>query len=369
MFLRGARLGGNKLPNEIVIPKEELYEYYSVKNMLLKEISEIYNCTQACLSIKVKKYGLKRNYQDEEWLKYKHFVEKKKIYQMAEESFSSEDSIRRWMKKYGIATDHKLRYQNMARYSFEENFFENIDTEEKAYWLGFIVADGCIYVGQQTTQSLTGQKYFNHRLQILLSRKDESHLEKFKKHINYTGIIEQGQTSLGRNVHLNSKIRITSKKLCEDLMDKNVLPRKSCNEVFPGFLNPELLKHFVRGYFDGDGNINFYKVKNKDYHSANITFVGGEKFLEGILAFVNTYIAETNANVLSAKETKNHTLAFGGRYLTQKIMDYLYKDATIFLDRKKDYYELWQKTSEEDIVRPSLKDGELSRNDLVATLL
>ena len=358
------------MPKMIDIPKEELVQYYCEQNMLQTDIGKMYGCTGTCISEKVKKYGLVRNYQNEEWLRQKHLVEKKKIGEMAEESRSSEDSIRRWMRKYGIDTDQEVRYSNMGRYSFDTSFFTKVDTEEKAYWLGFIVADGCINIQKQSTLSPEGNPYLSYRLSILLAAVDKEHLEKFKQAIQYTGPIEEGSTTLNGKKFPNAKIRISSKKLCEDLMQLNVMPRKSCEERVPDSIPEELKRHFIRGYFDGDGCFSFYKVKGKSYTSPSVTFVGGKDFLEKLLAHFLREVFQTKVKVKAAKNTKNHVLEFGGNQNIKSLLDWMYEGSTIHLDRKYNHYQNWLAVRrQEDIVRPSVKAEELGRNDLALPIL
>ena len=72
-----------------------------------------------------------------------------------------------------ILKKHNIKCKSSKKYTFDENFFKNIDTEDKAYWLGFFYADGCVRVRKESSES-----------KLKLSIKDIDHLEKFKKSLN-----------------------------------------------------------------------------------------------------------------------------------------------------------------------------------------
>src|SRR4051812_9808472 len=121
----------------------------------------------------------------------------------------------------------------MRKHFFNESYFNSIDTEDKAYWLGFIAADGNV---QFTAK--------NKCLSIGLKFSDKTHLEKFALCLNYNGPISTNRTI--------AKITLYSAQLTKDLATHGILPRKSFN-VKPWSGSPYLLKHYWRGVFDGDG--------------------------------------------------------------------------------------------------------------------
>lgn len=138
-------------------------------------------------------------------------------------------SILRFFKRHDI----KTRTGSCRVLHFNENFFENIDNEEKAYWLGFIFADGSV-----------NEKSYS--LEIELSIIDKDHLVKFAKSLKYEGKI--------RNSRKNKacRMRVHSKHLTKSLERFGMRHGKSARLVCPNLPN-ELMKHFWRGVFDGDG--------------------------------------------------------------------------------------------------------------------
>lgn len=214
----------------------------------------------------------------------------------------------------------------MKKYTFDDSFFEIIDTEEKAYWLGFIVADGYINSRKNTVG-------------ICLDIKDTKHLEKFKKSIKYSGNIftRKSRFSVEHPYTEKAILEIYSKKLVENLENLGITPEKSKNMGRISSVPPELFNHFVRGVVDGDGCIFETYVSNKKrpnkYYSPGITIVGAKKLLEQICE----YIPDSPKTLPKDKRTNfTHILYLRSKLRFKKIYDYLYHNSSIHLDRKYD---------------------------------
>ena len=124
------------------------------------------------------------------------------------------------------------------RHTLNKNYFKNIDTEEKAYWLGFIAADGCVYKMSKNA----------YRLQINLSAVDIGHLELFNDCIESDYIITQKKVNNSDTCIL----KISSKEFTDNLINLGITPNKSLIVQMPN-ISQDLIRHFIRGYFDGDG--------------------------------------------------------------------------------------------------------------------
>lgn len=135
-----------------------------------------------------------------------------------------------------------LPNRNGRRKLSNDSFFKRIDTEEKAYWLGFIVADGCVQSKRFGSS--------NNCVSISLAKKDEAHLTKFLTSICSNTPI----TQTVENSHNIVKVGIYSLEMVEDLIALGVTVRKSATATVPD-IPPELLPHFYRGLFDGDGGV------------------------------------------------------------------------------------------------------------------
>ena len=227
------------------------------------------------------------------------------------------DALKRWgIKTRSLSDSHKVYYLN-------ENYFEKIDTEEKAYWLGFIYADGYI----------TGDK-----LGISLAKCDKEHLEKFLKCIKSDYKIKEYKSKSIYGECEYCRVLLNSTKLVEDLREKGVLNNKSLKLTFPNneIIDTSLYNHFIRGYFDGDGSLVLSK------NSINFKICGTKEFLEGLIDVFNTVIYEYNYQKKLFKrhmdDKNNYYISYGGRVKTLKVIDYLYNDCNIYLNRKYNKY-------------------------------
>ena len=168
----------------------------------------------------------------------------------------SSSTIYKYMKKHGI----EYKNDHGRRHHLNQNFFEKIDTEKKAYWLGFLYADGCVTYSEKSCNS-------PNRLSINLSSKDRCILELFQNDLEsdypIVDYIPNGKT-YGNT--MMSKLYINSTKLCKDLIKHGCVPNKTkCLQMPYGSLDEKLYPHFLRGVFDGDGCITSTKGKRPTF--------------------------------------------------------------------------------------------------------
>jgi transposase-like protein len=223
-------------------------------------------------------------------------------------------AVRRLIKDMGILKDTKP-YQKLLNH----NWLDNIDTEEKSYFLGLLAADG--WLDRNT-------------LFIDLQKKDSYLLETLQQKI--VPFIPLAYYS-ARATNLDDKVRlsITSKSWrmrCEELQ---IGYRKSL--TMPDMIDKiplEVRNHFVRGYFDGDGTVGVYFNKNLNKKFARVQFLGTKSFLVGIHRSIGLPVGTINLN----PKEKIHRLNYSGKQRLFEIKEYLYKDATIFLPRKKNKF-------------------------------
>jgi len=214
------------------------------------------------------------------------------------------------------------------RYLINEDFFDSIDSENKAYTLGFIYADGCV-------RNSYKRKYFD----IELKLSDKQILEDISKFF-YQDPADKVKSRI-RNRKIEDSIRIEescrlsvySTKLVEKLCELGCVPRKSLELKWPNWIvDEEIKKHFIRGYFDGDGSIRMPQKK-----SASIDIIGTSDFCIGIQNAVNDNI-KLSSNVRKDISSEMFRFEISGNKNTKKFFDWLYKDSSIFLLRKYNKY-------------------------------
>jgi len=219
------------------------------------------------------------------------------------------------LKKRGLTRSNKI---NSRRYDVDHNFFNKIDNEHKAYWLGFIYADG--YVSKKTKTEK--------KLGISLSTKDINHLETFKKHINATYPINIYKSKSFGGVEIEyCRLLMSSDQLFDDLVAKGAFEKKTLILKFPdeSILPKELQNHFIRGYFDGDGSFK----KNNNFYAFNLC--GTKEFL---LKCQEILGKQTKLEKRRKDNKNNYSFSIGGRKQAKKAGDYLYQNATVYLERK-----------------------------------
>jgi hypothetical protein len=185
---------------------------------------------------------------------------------------------------------------------------------EKAYWLGFIAADG--YIDS------------NH-LKVTLSSVDKDHLVRLATSLHSSHpVIDQIQGK-----HASSTLRIYSHELCNDLIRHGITFRKTFTLQWP-VLSVVMLRHFVRGYVDGDG---CFTVDGKVRRNAYFSVTSNESFLSNLQAFLMRYCAVNQTKLFQRhKDSPIYTLVYCGKLQVRRIVDFLYHDATIYLPRKYD---------------------------------
>jgi len=265
--------------------------------------------------------------------KTKHWTDKKKkkAVQMYKKGKRVNDIARHFNVtpsgiRYTLVKNKVWKFKGVRKYTCNFDFFEKIDTEEKAYWLGFIGADGNV---------------FKNCLHIGIHENDVKHLEKFSKHItgNYPVRIKT-YISRGKPSSI-ARIDIHSNKIINDLYRSGITPKKSHTiswQKTTKNIPKHLIHHFVRGYFDGDGS---WKKSGKNGNGIHFSVAcGSGDFILGLqkqlcsscgLSMVKIYSKKTND-----KKANNYALEYGGRLQEIRIYNWMYNNATLFLERKKD---------------------------------
>lgn len=171
-----------------------------------------------------------------------------------------------------------------TKYYFDDNFFQNIDSPEKAYLLGWIASDGHI-----------GNKKFI----IKIHKRDLSILEKLRDIICKEIPIKEYRENM---VEITINSRQISKDLCKLLkleFEEKGSHKKDFLVQFPDLETEELKWNFLRGYFDGDGSVSINKDKRSDTQVPRCNIAStSEKILDQIKDFCNIYCTVTNSQII-----------------------------------------------------------------------
>lgn len=229
----------------------------------------------------------------------------------------SESFMKRWVNSLGL----KLNLDRFTEFNIHK--FDVIDTEEKAYWLGFLYADGCII---ETRYAVV----------LKLAKKDYNHIVKFKEFLEdkRTGNhIHQRKISPFNNgkEYEECSYIVYNKYFMNSLIKLGCTPRKTLTLEFPDeniFTKKDLVYDFIRGYVDGDGSISHNK--NRLY----LSILGTENFLKGIQKYFPQFPTIYKFNTRDNKALYMNISADNADQVAYR----LYENATIYLDRKRDNY-------------------------------
>jgi hypothetical protein len=207
-----------------------------------------------------------------------------------------------------------IEHRNPRKHYFDEHFFDVIDTEEKAYWLGFIYADGNVSRNGRT-------------LRVLLAIKDVAHLEKLRVTLDHPAPL--------LSTEKNTRLLVSSVHMGRRLQQLGIVARRGTWDSVIPQIPDHLYNHVIRGIFDGDGSVNLHKGKY-----LRIEFLGQLDFLQWMKnLFIHKFHLADNPIVFPQGIG---IIRWSGKQIIP-LIDYLYHDATIFLSRKKDICDKWLK--------------------------
>ena len=223
-----------------------------------------------------------------------------------------------------ILVDNNIHIKNSSEasriYNINEDYFNKIDTPNKAYILGLLYADG-------------NRSGLSNTISIRLQERDKSILEKIRAELETEVPLRFVDYSDDPNRQNQFLLAITNQQIANDLYKYGIVPNKEFKLTFPDWLEENLLSHFVRGYLDGDGFIS----ANPKEKRANIT--GTENLLMGIKNILENKL-DIHFSIYSPhnKDTNTRTLSIAGGKQVKKFLDYLYKDADLYIERKYERY-------------------------------
>lgn len=221
------------------------------------------------------------------------------------------DLIRRLAKENNL-----MRGKGPASHVGDPTYFDQIDTEHKAYYLGWLMADGCV--------SLSRGYY----LKIAIQYRDRIMIERFLESI-------QADYKIHKRIQKGKPyayVSIGCKQIVTALIKYGVVPHKSGNEIVPDIV-PHLIPHFFRGFFDGDGIVSDSQGKR----SLRSGFIATENIIKAIQDIMGTNITYIHPKNTS-EECHIYTFLWGKKD-SLRFSNYIYRDATIWLERKREIFD------------------------------
>ena len=324
------------------ITKEKLEELIYKENLKDSQIAEYFGVSQPKITGLRKKFKIKRKHKDSEWLIDQYCNKLRTVISIAEECGVGREEIRLALRKLNIEPNYETMRQGSKKHDYDESVFDVIDTEEKAYWAGFIMGDGQIEEFKRPRAD--GSTYLNYRLNINLKYSDIDHLQKFLDFLKCTTkkIKKVNVKMPSGNIAEVGHIRISSRPLSLALIDKGVIPRKSLNEPEPSGIPNHLIRHFIRGLLDADG-----MISDAEKTTPSATICDGKVLMKWV---------QKQYPYLSLKKDNQCDGLYILRTKKENVLNFLnslYENSTIYLERKYQRYLIVKLKIESDLTRNS----------------
>ena len=229
--------------------------------------------------------------------------------QLARELVMPRLAIYQILRKHGIP--RRKAGKAYRKYPLDTSYFNQIHTVEKAYWLGFLYADG----------NLRQDEKWGFKVELELGIGDLKHLEKFRESLKTTLPIRYKPKG-------TCALEIRSKEMYTNLVKHGLTPRKSLTLKPPENLPSHLISHFIRGYLDGDGSISFDPTCMQWY----IRFNGTYEMVFWIRKQLMEAVHLGSNKLMPSKSI--FQLTYKGNLQIPRLLQWLYKDATVCLNRK-----------------------------------
>ena len=265
--------------------------------------------------------------------------EKSQLFEMYETGNYSGNQLTNYFPVSQVAINNLLRRNGYdaksaselkRKYPIQEDFFDKIDTQEKAYILGLLYADGW----NQTDRNVVG---------IGLKESDKEILDKITSLIQPTkplGYYKKNKLKRGfENSQNEYRLVIANKRISERLVELGCGKAKTHNLTFPTEEQVPscLIRHFVRGYFDGDGSVSGDKQKQFNLVGTINFLLPLQQILIEELGFSKTKLDQRHKE----RDNEIRSLRYCGINQCITFRDWLYKDATICMERKKNIFDTY----------------------------
>ena len=243
------------------------------------------------------------------------------------------------LKRNNIKIDktRRSKVKRVRKFDVNDNYFTKIDSNEKAYILGLLYADGYLTIEGSGTKV------------VGIDLVDEAVLRQISSRLDYEGevkpIKDYKNNSRFKRTLKRFRLKFSSEKMYEDLIRLGCTPRKSLTLTFP--TEEQVPKNFIRafilGYFDGDGSIiktirKGKQYKNGEYESYSLSFVGTKEFLNSLKVVLNLEHIKNNKR-WKERDNNHFEIRIGGNNQSYRVLKELYEESPIFMKRKHDKFK------------------------------
>lgn len=231
-------------------------------------------------------------------------------------------SIANVLEEKNISRDRRL---STRTYTLDEHYFDEIDTNIKAYIYGLLLSDGYNNPDKQTVS-------------ISLQEEDAALLERVRKEIKSTKPLEyldySNKHDFGYHYKNQYRLLLFSDKICSALTKHGLVKNKSLIVEFPS-LDDIFISSMVRGTWDGDGTLGLYKN-----HIISVSLTATQMFCDGLKSYVENKLGIFSCHIYDAAchNGITRTLQIGRNDDKIKFLEWMYDGAEIYLQRKYDKY-------------------------------
>lgn len=248
--------------------------------------------------------------------------------EVAEEYGISSATVYRWLKEAGLAV-RGAQETRLIGLGYRVNHFAFAElTDESAYWVGFLAADGYILDGETTYVGVT------------LHSRDRAHLENLRTFLDCTFPIREEQ----RGSSLMVSLRVPSEQLAVDLAKWGVTPRKTYTLKWPEHMPEPFQRHYLRGLVDGDGCFSLHRHLGK-YRSYTFSLVGTQDICRHALELIAKACGIRGHLYPAGNSGGSFKLMIHSRKRVAIVHRWLYEGAPVALARKAEplpgLYENW----------------------------
>jgi hypothetical protein len=240
---------------------------------------------------------------------------------ISEQLLISEPCIPKTLKKRGERI--RTYSENNRRYALNQHYFDNIDTPSKAYILGILYADGCNFTEHNA-------------ITLSLQECDRSVVEFVKNEIEYEGPLRINELSKRNPKYKDQYILcINDEYMSHQLENLGVVKAKSLVLQFPDFLTDELIPHFIRGYFDGDGCVSYDEKYQKCYTKT----AGTKEFCDKLSEILNKLNCKHHiVHPKQCRDSNTFVIQTCGNKSSLTLLSWIYENDEFHMERKYQKY-------------------------------